>query len=145
MSLFDAVNEGRFIQFFEQAFEWEQMTYLFYPYFWSRQAYWNKRINFNDVDPNFNNFLQAGAARVVIPVHPAYNDAILHYVETGAIWNGGSPPHLNDPLFVSIVEELKAATDDLDGATPEGEPWEVVVPTTLVYLQPDSALPDYTV
>jgi len=79
-----------------------------------------------------------------VPVHPAYNDAVLHYVETGAIWNGGTPPHLDDPLFISIVEELKAATDDLDGAVPEGEPWPVKVPTSLVYLQQDAVLPDFT-
>ena len=83
-------------------------------------------------------------ARVVVPVHPAYNDAIVHFVETGVLWDGGTPPHIDDPLFLSIVEELKAATDDLNGAEPEGEPWLVTVPTTLVYLQPDSSLPDYT-
>jgi hypothetical protein len=145
MDLNEAFEEGKFIQFFEQAFEWEQMTYLFYPYFWARPTTWNKRINFNDVDPHFNNFLSAGSGRVVIPVHPAYNDAVLHYVETGAMWNGGEPPHIDDPLFISIVEELKAATDDLAGAVPEGEPWKVVVPTTLTYLQADSTLPDFTV
>lgn len=144
VDLQEAVEEGGFIQFFEQAFEWEQLTFVFYPYFWSRQSTWNKRMAFNDKDPRFNQFLQAGAARVVVPVHPAYNDAILHYVETGVIWNGGTPPHLDDPLFISIVEELKAATDDLDGAVPEGEPWPVKVPTTLVYLQQDATLPDFT-
>lgn len=144
VDLEEAVEEGRFIQFFEQAFEWEQLTYLFYPYFWSRTSTWNKRMAFNDKDPRFNQFLQAGAARVVVPVHPAYNDAVLHYVETGAIWNGGTPPHLDDPLFISIVEELKDATDDLHGAVPEGEPWPVKVPTSLVYLQQDAELPDFT-
>jgi hypothetical protein len=144
VDLQEAVAEGRFIQFFEQAFEWEQLTYLFYPYFWSRNATWNKRLAFNDKDPRFNQFLQAGAARVVVPVHPAYNDAVLHYVETGAIWNGGTPPHLDDPLFISIAEELKDATDDLHGAAPEGDPWPVKVPTSLVYLQQDAVLPDFT-
>lgn len=144
IDLNEAADEAKVIQFFEQAFEWEQMTYLFYPYFWSRPTMWNKRLGFNDPDPQFNQFLQAGAARVVVPVHPAYNDAILHYVETGALWNGGTPPHIDDPLFVSIVEELKAQTDDLENADAEGEPWRVVVPTTLVHLQADSTLPDFT-
>lgn len=144
MDLREAAEESTFIQFFEQAFEWEQLTYLFYPYFWARTTTWNKRLGFNDPDPQFNQFLQSGAARVVVPVHPAYNEAIVHFVETGELWNGGSPPHIDDPLFVSIVEELKAQTDDLDGAVPEGEPWRVVVPTTLVYLQADATLPDFT-
>ena len=145
LDLHEAAEEAPFIQFFEQAFEWEQLTYLFYPYFWSRTSTWNKRLGFDDPDPMFNQFLQAGAVRVVVPVHPAYNEAVLHFVETGVLWNGGTPPHLDDPLFVSIVEELKAQTDDLDGAVAEGEPWKVVVPTSLVYLQADAALPDFTV
>ena len=36
--IFDAVGEGKPIQFFEQAFEWENITYLFYPYFWGRRT-----------------------------------------------------------------------------------------------------------
>ena len=33
----EALTEGRIIQFFEQAFEWNNVTYLFYPYFWGRE------------------------------------------------------------------------------------------------------------
>jgi hypothetical protein len=49
--------------------------------------------------------------------------------------------NIDDPLFISIAEELKNKTDDLSGATPQGEPWEFTVPTTLVWLQNDSTLP----
>jgi hypothetical protein len=80
---------------------------------------------------------------VVIPVHPSYNDAVLYYLETGEIWNGGDAPRIDDPLFISIHEELRNQTDDLGNATPEGDKWEVVLPTTLVYLQKDSDLPEY--
>jgi hypothetical protein len=81
----------------------------------------------------------------VLPVHPGYNDAVMHYLENnGALWKGGEAPRLNDPMFLSIADELRSQTDDLFGATPEGDPWEVVLPTTLVYLQQDSVLPDFT-
>ena len=77
-----------------------------------------------------------------MPVHPAYNDAVMYYLENnGAIWNGGEPPRLNDPMFISLADELRNLTDDLQGATPEGDPWQVILPTTLVYLQKDAALP----
>ncbi|MEU7524256.1 hypothetical protein AB0A74_00820 [Saccharothrix sp. NPDC042600] len=142
--LAEAAEEGRFIQFFEQAFEWEQATHLFYPYFWARPSTWGRRLAAEDPDPHFTQFLQAGGARVVVPVRPAYNEAILHYVETGELWHGGDPPHIDDPLFVSLVEELKAQTDDLENAVPQGDPWPVVVPTTLVHLQADAVLPDFT-
>jgi hypothetical protein len=143
--IFDALSEGSTIQFFEQAFEWENLTYLFYPYFWGRNSKWVSKMNTYDTDPLFTQFLQAGSARVVLPVHPGYNDAVMYYLENnGALWKGGEAPRLNDPMFLSIADELRSQTDDLFGATPEGDPWEVVLPTTLVYLQQDSVLPDFT-
>ena len=60
------MDEGRLIEFFEQAFEWEQITYLFYPYFWGRKANWIMLSNQSDPDPAFMQFLQGGAARVVL-------------------------------------------------------------------------------
>ncbi len=142
--IFDAFQEGRIIQFFEQAFEWENITYLFYPYFWARkEEQWINKSTTYDTDPLFTKFLQAGSARVVIPVHPAYNNSILYYLQTGLVWNGGEVPGIKDLLFISIADELKNQTDDLANATPEGEPWEVILPTTLVYLQKDSDLPTF--
>jgi hypothetical protein len=142
--IFDAINEGKTIQFFEQAFEWENLTYLFYPYFWARIDQWVHKSTTYDNDPLFTKFLQAGSSRVVLPVHPAYNDAIMYFLENnGAIWKGGEPPRLNDPLFISLADELRNQTDDLANATAEGEPWEVILPTTLVYLQKDSDLPTF--
>lgn len=142
--IFDAVSEGKPIQFFEQAFEWENITYLFYPYFWGRQNQWIHKVTTFDTDPLFTQFLQAGAARVVLPVHTAYNDAVMYFLENnGAIWSGGEAPRLNDPLFISLADELRNQTDDLGNAVPDGDPWEVVLPTTLVYLQKDSELPTF--
>lgn len=139
-----AVAEGKISQFFEQAFEWENITYLFYAYFWGRQSQWISKLNTYDEDPLFTQFLQAGAARIVVPVHPGYDDAVMYFLENnGAIWNGGSPPRLNDPLYISLADELRGQNDDLANAVPEGDPWQVVLPTTLVYLQKDSTLPAF--
>lgn len=151
----ESIVEGRMLQFFEQAFEWQNLTYRFYPYFWGRKDAWDEIFPLTDVDAQFTEFLRAGAARVVVPVHPAYNEAILYYLATNEIWNGGSPPTLEDPLFISIVDELKADSGaELDEELPECAPdsdypcrvdeWEVKLPTTLVYLQQDASLPDFT-
>ncbi len=146
----DALEEGKSIQFFEQAFEWENITYLFYPYFWARKKEWVHKSNIYDNDPLFTKFLQAGSSRVVLPVRPGYNDVISYFMQTGQIWGkDGNPPlikkedgSLND-LFISIADELRNQTDDLAGAKPEDKPWEVILPTTLVWLQQDSKLPDF--
>ena len=219
----EAEKEGSDIQFFEHTFEWPLMTYLFYPYFWGkREASWDggptwidKITSIQDVDPLFEKFLKAGAARVTVPVRPAFKDAIINYLSSNSDepWPGGEKPTIDDPLYVSIVEEIQqqqgayveksegtisveqgnaqivgARTDfeedDVDreiyieskryviaevqdaehltltepyrgetkqharyyiGARLVGGPWEVRVPTSLVYLQQDATpLPDFT-
>ncbi|MGA5508964.1 hypothetical protein [Streptomyces umbrinus] len=105
----DADREGRYIQFFEQMFEWTNMTYVFYPYFWSRKAQWPALAVLDDTDPLFARFLQAGAARVQIPVRPGYESALTYFIESGgAIWEGGDPPHIDDPMYVSLIDEIRA-------------------------------------
>jgi hypothetical protein len=139
----EAMAEGSYAQFLEQAFEWDQMTYLFYPYFWMDKDRWLERSNLQSGDPVFADFLRAGFARVLVSVTPAYQDAIIYFLGSGGqIWNGGDTPTIDDPLYVSIVDELD---DPTAGRVPyEGTtPWEVTIPTTLVYLKGDSTLPEW--
>ena len=68
----EAKAESRLHQFLEQALEWPNMTYLFYPYFWNRKGEWLKLAQLSVDDALFNRFLQdrlaagagAGAARL---------------------------------------------------------------------------------
>lgn len=151
----EAMVEGRIVQFFEQAIEWNNVTYRFYPYIWGRKAGWRDIFPLTDTDPQFTEFLRAGSARVIVSVHPSYNETLLHYMATNEIWNGGSPPTMDDPLYIAIVDELKSdAGTDLDQPLPSCAPnskypcladeWQIKLPTTLVYLQKDAVLPDFT-
>jgi hypothetical protein len=136
--------EGSFIRFFEHAFEWEQIQWIFYPYFWARQKTWGDRFSRQDVDPEFREFLQAGSARVVIPVRPGFEVAISHYLETGKIWNGiGTPPDINSPLYVSIIDEIRDRTDAGKGEIPVGDPWDIRLPTPLVVIRLGTNLPEW--
>jgi hypothetical protein len=130
-----------YVRFFEQAFEWEHILYFFYPYFWGWKQAWNKRMLLDDTDPDFASFLRAGAARVVFPVRPGFEAAIIHYLETGQIWNGGSPPDITGSLYVPIIKEIQDATGAPGDETPVGDPWLVHLPTTLVYIRPNNDLP----
>jgi len=152
----ESLTEGKIIQFFEQAFEWQNITYRFYPYFWGRKGKWKDTVLQNDVDPLFADFLRAGAARIVVPVRPAYADAVCYFLNTNIIWNGGDVPNIDDPLYISIADELK---EDASGDIPQGldycsvdgtlpclvDQWTVKLPTTLVYLQRDSSLPTFPI
>jgi hypothetical protein len=140
----EAIAEGNYVKFFENAFEWNQMTYIFYPYFWGRKKHWTTIKSIEDNDPLFTKFLQAGFARVVVPVRPTFTEAVLHYTESGNIWNGTSVPTINDDTYLSVVQEIKDSTDD-SGGVDVGDPWVVKVPTSLVMLQSNPPeLPDFT-
>lgn len=139
-----ACGAGQRIRFFENAFEWNNMTYVFYPYFWARKERWISAIQLNDPDPDFAAFLKAGAARVQVPVRPGFEKAIAYFLQTGVIWNGNDPPLMNDDLYVPIIDEIteKLGAPEAMTAYPEGsEPWDVHVPTSLVLVQDLGEIP----
>ncbi|WP_238639951.1 hypothetical protein [Chryseobacterium elymi] len=122
-----------FIKFMEQAFEWELISYYLYPYYWGNRANWGDLYQFDDNDPVFRAFMQSGMARVIVTVRPGFEEAVRHFLATGQIWNGGEIPVIDDPLFLSIVDELRSPK-----ATKEGEPWREKIPTSLTILQAGS-------
>ncbi len=135
-----AQRERNYIQWFEQSFEWQNLTYAFYPYYWGRQANWREDALGQDTDPLFNHFLRAGAARVVVPVRPGFEKAMGLYLATGIIWSGNQVPQVGDPLFVSAIEEIQEQLDGEPEGTPEGLAWEFKLPTPMVILQEDGVL-----
>lgn len=78
----DADAHAPIVMFFEDALEWQQMSYVFYPYFWGRRDTWQFRNHLTNPDPRHNAFLRAGAARVVVPVTPGYEARVLHYLDS---------------------------------------------------------------
>ncbi len=132
-----------YVRFFEQAFEWEHIVYFFYPYFWGWKNSWAKRMLLDDVDPDFADFLRAGAGRVVFPVRPGFEAAVIHYLDTGEIWNGGPPPDISSSLYVPIVTEIAEAEQRPGDEVPVGDPWLVTLPTTLVRIRPNDDLPTW--
>ncbi|MFF3492058.1 hypothetical protein ACFYWS_11980 [Streptomyces sp. NPDC002795] len=137
-------DKGRHIQFLEQAFDWRQISYVFYPYFWRTPKRWVELSGRTEpTDPHFEAFLRAGAVRVLVPVSEHYNADVEHFLCTREPWFGGDAPVIGDQLYLPIHEELRRQQDDRYHATPEGKPWSFVVPTTLVYLQgSQDRLPD---
>ena len=129
---------GKYIQFIENAFEWGNMQYVFYPYFWGRRARWATAIHLRDPDPDFAAFLAAGAARVQVPVRPGFEKAVAYFVQFGEIYEGEDPALLDDELYVPIVNEIaeNLGREAAGVPYPEGaEPFESRVPTALVLVQ----------
>jgi hypothetical protein len=137
---FVARDAGR-IRFFEQAFEWDQMTFTFLPYYWGAKAGWKDRVLLDDADDLFARFLRAGAVRVAFPVRPNFESAVLHYIETGKLWTQGEAPPITSERYLPMLEELRNAATFPSEGVPVGKPWEIRVPTTLVKLRSDDTLP----
>jgi hypothetical protein len=135
--------QGAYVRFFEEAFEWQETTWITYPYFWGRKSTWSARLGYDDPDPVFNDFTQAGYARVQIPVRPGFEEAIQHFMDTGVLWDGGALPGIGDPLYLPISDEIAERLGQPGTEVKQGDPWEVIVPTTLVHLRPDDKLPKW--
>lgn len=145
IDLATATTKAPLVQFIEQAFEWNNMAYLFYPYFWGAAPRWIEMMNrFDAGDPFYTAFLQAGSSRVLLAATPGYEDAVLHYLATGVPWEGGPSPVIDDPLFLPLHEEIRRQQQAGTDGEPEGDPWPFVLPTSLVYLQDSSSpLPEF--
>lgn len=134
--------DGEVVQFFEQAFEWENLVYICYPYFWGNHEDWSTNVRWASADPVFDQFLNAGSARVIVPARPGLENLVNYFLRTGEIWGGRKPPAPNEPGYLSIADEIQAIQKGATDGVVVGPSWEIVLPTTLLWAGTDeSALP----
>jgi len=136
-----AEDQGAYIQFFEQVFEWETLTYLFYPYFWGRKSQWQELALQTSTDADFLDFLKAGSARLVVAIRPTFEPLALFYLMTGQIWGGGGLNGISDAYYLPIADEIADQEGAGSPSIPQGDPWEVKLPTSIVKLRSDDSLP----
>jgi len=137
----EAWAEADVIQFFSDTLDWQLMAYLFYPYHWAGRTRWAELVARTSPDPLHEAFLQAGAARVVVPVREGYERAVARYLQDGVVPEWGPEPWRGQPTGFVPVDDLIADANDRPGdEVAIDEPWEVVSPTTLIYLQEDAEL-----
>ncbi len=144
MDIGTACKNGDTVRFLENAFEWSNMTYVHYPYFWGRHARWIEALHLTDPDPDFAAFLRAGATRIQLPVRPGFERAVAYFCQTGIVWEGNDVPLIGDSTYVPIVEEISEQLGKLEEGVPypaDSEPWEVTVPTSLVVVQDLEEIP----
>jgi hypothetical protein len=128
------------IAFFEQAFEWGNMTWVHYPYYWANREKWAEDSRRSSADPVWGAFLSAGASRAVVPVRPEFEAAMALYLAIGIIWNGGQVPTIGDPAYLGIAEEVAESLGTGQVPLERTELDPVRLPTSLVWLQPTADL-----
>jgi hypothetical protein len=135
-----ARQSAAIIQFFEQAFEWGNLNYVLYPYYWAERARWDTLNEVSAANPDLERFLKAGSARVVVPARPAMASAVLHWLAFREPFLGRPLPLPGDPLFVSLAQEIRDLTQPpTDGEL--GDSWEARVGTSLMWLEDTDTLP----
>lgn len=142
-----AVNEPKYMPFFEQALEWNEITYHFYPKLAGEEnqdKFTLTALNpYSGNDTLFTSFLQAGAARVLVSVKPDYAMLVLYYLSSGTIWTGTNALTPTDEKYVSLVNDLKSLPQSDREYKHVGKPWEITIPTSMMMLQDSSKLPQY--
>jgi hypothetical protein len=123
----------RYLQFFEHAFEWRELSYSLL----STERGFAQRSMEGDATRRFIAFLEAEFAQLLLPVSPSRALPVLYFLASGTLWDDAHdtvPVHESD---LSLACELKHLHDGPPERVPVGEPWELVVPTTLAVLADD--------
>ena len=125
---------AEFIKFFETAFHWEIFSYIFYPYYYNAKCQWSELLQTKNDDPIFEAFLQSGMAKVLVPIRPQFEKAVMWYIETGEIYTDENlVPEIEDDRYLSLLAELQ----NQDEIKVEGI-WKTRIPSTLTIIQAKS-------
>ncbi len=133
---------GSVAEFLERAFEWENTTYQFFPYYWGGEKRWKDLAQASGADPVFEQFLRAGNANVLVPVRPGYERTVIFFLKTGLIWGGGKLPLFTNQDMLDVYADVELGLQ-FDPPLKVGDSWEVRVPTSMVMLQEGDALPEF--
>ncbi|MGM9514786.1 hypothetical protein ACS5PK_11080 [Roseateles sp. DB2] len=128
------VNEPRYVQFLDEALEWGEMSYTFHASPRPCDAD-PAELPLDDEDTQFAAFLQAGQARVLLPVRPHRVMAFLYFCSSGMVWLGSDRLVPADPADLPLVNDLKHGALQRPPQRRVGPAWEVLVPTSLQWLE----------
>jgi hypothetical protein len=127
------VNEPRYLQFFDTLLEWGEMSYRWYGGDGGPIAADDPGAG---EDAEFTQFLSADLARVMLPVAPEHVMALLYFLSSGQIWEGGNRAAPLNSADIAVAADLKqAGLQRTRSPQRVGACWEVVVPTTMQLLR----------
>lgn len=133
---------GSVAEFFELAFEWENTTYQFHPYYWAGSERWQELAQATGADMVFEQFLRAGNASVVVPVRPGFERPVIFFLKTGLIWGGGYLSLFTSQDMLDVYADVELGRQ-FDPPLKIGAPWEIRLPTSMVMLQEGEVLPEF--
>lgn len=138
----------------DQALEWSEMTYTLIDDLETTSAPLRQVVSGDG--EQFTEFLQAAHVRVLLPVAPACEQALVYFLASGMVWNGEDTlaPTFDTPLedggkgppptarYLDLVDDLKSAAPML-APTCAQDSWALTLPTTMSVLQDGDRLPEF--
>ncbi|MGH1472622.1 MAG: hypothetical protein ACRBCS_15680 [Cellvibrionaceae bacterium] len=135
---------SRELRFAEQAFEWTNLTYTLYPYYWNDAADWKELLHLKHQDSEHATFLRAGAARVLVPVRENWHRKVHSVLVHGAkALDFIDEINVTSPLWLPLWQEIEESQNPSSQNRVVEKCWDVKVPTNLVMLKEDSELPTF--
>ncbi len=116
-------SKQRFLStFFDQAFEWQEMTYFLLDYDVAPVDRWSVVRGSYSSDPRHTDFLQAGAARVLVPITPLFETVIAQYMLSDHVPTTEDIQHWLSGWFDGITDDESPETEDSEeGSEQEGD------------------------
>ncbi|CAD0009824.1 hypothetical protein [Flavobacterium chungangense] len=140
----DAINAEK-VRFIENCFDFKNMTYELFPYFYGNKNNWDAQLKLNDEDPHFEAFLKASYASIQIPVHrdTMKERAAINFILNNSIANYAAIPANAQNLIAELENEPASPFDYEINANPSIPPKPITtvdigmfeVPTDLVILE----------
>jgi len=136
-------SEAHYQQFFEESFEWEEMTYRFFGNLHGPATH--LPIESKEQAP-FSAFLTADIARVFLPVRVSAEMAVLYFLSCGNIWSDANyfaPINEDEIGLVNEIKKYHTQQTRPVTSSPKhvGDSWEFVVPTNMQIIGADCAAP----
>ncbi|AEF56153.1 hypothetical protein [Marinomonas posidonica] len=146
----DVIN-FQLIPFFDCALSWGDMTIAYYPDYFgpddSERPDWlkleQKRQTTEDSANNLSAFIAAGAARIIVPIVPAYTLPVIYYLKSeGLFWLGQAE---RTPVFVSEHYLVSNWKDFLiqKNTRKDIQQWQTEIPTSMMILDSSDTLPSF--
>ncbi len=101
---------------------------------------WDTAITSSTDDPLWDKFLAAGATRSVAPVRPGFEQSVALYLSTGIVLPGDLLIGVDEPVYLSIADEIAEATGVRPKHPRRVRLDRVRIPTDLVKLQTSDRL-----
>jgi len=93
-----------FVNFVNQAIDWDNLIYFLYSYFWDVPTSWDFIRQIQHPDSTRQAFLRAGSARVVVTVQPGWEAAWTYFVLTGT--PPPTPVPALDHPYMTIAQQI---------------------------------------